>query len=206
MKYIDFYNKFQRFGAFSLHDIQLLEPSISRSSLHKRNKEGQLISISPGIWAFREKFKTTHGLHILIANILYQPSYISLERALRYYNLIPEWVFLFTCISTKKTKEFSTPIGIYRYQSITPKLYRWYTMTQVWNHTVALASIEKTVLDYLYFHTDLSDDDAFDEWRINITELTEQRNEDQFLLRSRRYNKTTQQRANALVSYIHTHA
>jgi predicted transcriptional regulator of viral defense system len=33
---------------------------------------------------------------------MYSPSYVSMESALRYYDLIPEWVFMTTACSTKR--------------------------------------------------------------------------------------------------------
>lgn len=49
-----------------------------------------------------------------IANRIDTPSYISLKSALRWYNFIPEGVFQQFSVTTRKTKDFETPIGDFR--------------------------------------------------------------------------------------------
>lgn len=53
-----------------------------------------------------------------IATIIYGPSYVSFESALSYHGWIPEAVRTTTCASTKRNKEFKTPIGIFSYEHI----------------------------------------------------------------------------------------
>ncbi|GAH77038.1 unnamed protein product, partial [marine sediment metagenome] len=54
----------------------------------------------------------------LAANLIYQPSYISLHTALSFYNLIPEAVYTTTSITTKKTNLFNTHIGNFSYNTV----------------------------------------------------------------------------------------
>jgi hypothetical protein len=51
----------------------------------------------------------------LIANHIYGPSYVSLESALSHHGLIPERVYERTSVTTKPSKKFNTPIGIFSY-------------------------------------------------------------------------------------------
>lgn len=43
-----------------------------------------------------------------LANKLYEPSYISLESALRFYNSIPETVYSISSVTSRKTTSFKT--------------------------------------------------------------------------------------------------
>jgi predicted transcriptional regulator of viral defense system len=58
-----------------------------------------------------------------IANLVYGPSYISLEYALSYYNLIPERVEVLTCVTPKRSKKFFTQVGSFSYEHIPLKAY-----------------------------------------------------------------------------------
>lgn len=58
-----------------------------------------------------------------IAMILHGPSYISFESALSYHGWIPEAVQTTTCATTKKSKEFETPIGIFSYTHVPLKVF-----------------------------------------------------------------------------------
>src|SRR3989338_4118575 len=51
----------------------------------------------------------------LIANRLYEPSYLSLEYALAHYQLIPEAVYEITSVTTRATREFDVHGKKYRY-------------------------------------------------------------------------------------------
>ena len=48
---------------------------------------------------------------------------MSLQWALRWYGLIPEQVFLVTSMTTKHTREFSTPIGNFSYRQVPTKYF-----------------------------------------------------------------------------------
>ncbi|MFV0553196.1 MAG: hypothetical protein ACK5LR_00655 [Mangrovibacterium sp.] len=51
----------------------------------------------------------------LIANHIYNPSYVSMESALRYYGLIPEQVYTTKSMTTNRSKEFENSIGKFKY-------------------------------------------------------------------------------------------
>lgn len=59
----------------------------------------------------------------LCANHLYGPSYVSLQWALRYYGMIPERVYLMTCITTKRSLSFETPIGNFQFVQVAPAYF-----------------------------------------------------------------------------------
>lgn len=50
-------------------------------------------------------------------------SYVSLEYAFRLYNLIPEEVYIITCVTTTKTQKIETPHGRISYQKIPSRAY-----------------------------------------------------------------------------------
>jgi predicted transcriptional regulator of viral defense system len=88
---------------------------------------------------------------LLIANKLYQPSYISLEYALSYHHLIPETVYTITSATTKPTREFEALDKIYHYYKIKREAFLGYEPKRVDGVTVLIAEPEKALVDYLYF-------------------------------------------------------
>ncbi len=104
--------------------------------------------------------KIRNGLYILIdsspnyylvANRLYEPSYISLDAALSFYNLIPETIYTISSITPKATREF-TAVGIlFTYQRIKREAYIGYKSIKYMGETVLMAEPEKALADYLYF-------------------------------------------------------
>ncbi|MDR1198961.1 MAG: hypothetical protein LBK94_08150 [Prevotellaceae bacterium] len=54
----------------------------------------------------------------LIANHLYGTSYISLETALAYCGMIPERVYTIRSMTTKRAKNFTTPLGNFEYKTV----------------------------------------------------------------------------------------
>jgi predicted transcriptional regulator of viral defense system len=95
--------------------------------------------------------KDSHPSHYLIANKLYQPSYVSLEYALSHYGIIPETVYGVTSVTTKATREFETPVGSFSYQRIKQGAFTGYTLRQIHGEKVLIAEAEKALADYLYF-------------------------------------------------------
>jgi len=59
----------------------------------------------------------------LVANILYGPSYVSLEFALSRYGLIPEGVFDVTSVTLKRSRMIATPLGRFSYRHLPHPAY-----------------------------------------------------------------------------------
>jgi hypothetical protein len=51
----------------------------------------------------------------LLANHILGPSYVSMDTALSYYGLIPERVYEISSMTTKASREFNTPMGLFTY-------------------------------------------------------------------------------------------
>jgi predicted transcriptional regulator of viral defense system len=81
-----------------------------------------------------------------IANAIYTPSYISLESALNYYGVLPQFPYSVTSITPKKSKKLLIGEKEFEYVQISNKLY-WDFRRE--GHTV-IASPEKALLDMIY--------------------------------------------------------
>lgn len=71
-----------------------------------------------GVYILEPKFSDKSISELLVANVLYGQSYLSMESALWFYRLIPEAVFNHTSITTKHSRSFTTPFGTFRYLNV----------------------------------------------------------------------------------------
>jgi len=86
-------------------------------------KQGGLTSLKKGLYLYNSPYVKTLVSKEIIANTLLGPSYLSYEYALHYHGLIPERVEEVTSATTKRSKTFSTPYGVFSYRHIDKKLY-----------------------------------------------------------------------------------
>lgn len=151
----------------SVAQIKLYDPSFALQHLHIWEKKWWIIHIMRG-WRLLPETQQKQGITLVIANALYEPSYLSLQRALRYYNLIPEWVHQYISCTTKRTTTYQTPLGDFIYRSLHPRYYRWYTLIPIgdYNH-IRIATPEKVICDYIYLHPAVKNKEDFEEQRIN---------------------------------------
>lgn len=89
--------------------------SSPRDKISRMIKKGEIIQIKKGLYTLPPEYGGIIDRR-LIANLIYGPSYISLDFALQYWGLIPERVQEVTCITNKRNKYFTTPFGNFSYQ------------------------------------------------------------------------------------------
>jgi len=87
-------------------------------------KKGDLISVKRGLYILSNEYGKNASRKIL-ASMIYSPSYISMQSALHFYGLIPEAVYSEVSVTTKRTKTFKTPIGIFEYHNSSLKDFLW---------------------------------------------------------------------------------
>ncbi len=125
---MDFYSFKQKYigeGCFSVHSVEGSSAAALSSNLARWTKEGKIIKLRSGWYAFPEK-KISFGDRMHCAGKIYVPSYISLYTALSYYEMIPESVSAVTSVTSLKTKTFSSKAGLMSYFSVKPELFFGY--------------------------------------------------------------------------------
>lgn len=171
MKYRDFQNYARDLPAFNLNDVRKFDPDFHRQQLRDWLDRGYIRSLAGGYYILGDA-QVGESTLFMLANQIYEPSYISRETALAYYHIIPESVLGMTSVSSRKTKQFDSEWGRFRYQSIKPTLMFGY-------HVIAddrlvkykIASLEKAILDYLYWNNKIHSIDDFAGLRWNRQEL-----------------------------------
>ena len=85
----------------------------------------------------------------LIANHLRGPSYVSLESALSYWNMIPERVYEISSVTLKTSKKYSTPLGRFSFLHLAAPYYAFgiESVRLSEQQTALIASREKAICD-----------------------------------------------------------
>lgn len=172
MRYLEFRNTFHDLIVFNTRELLVSRPQFHINRLSEWKRKGYIKSLRKGVYIFAD-IEVTYTIQVLIANSLYAPSYVSLETALSYHNLIPEIVYTQTSVTTRLPKEFENETGSYTYRQIKQNAYRGYYLLPIPNHNrkVKMATPEKALLDYLYYHPELATPDDFLSLRLNLETL-----------------------------------
>jgi len=85
--------------------------------------DGSLVRLRKGLYVFGEHYRRAPLSREHLANLIYGPSYVSLDYALSRYGLIPERVENVTSVTTGEKRRFSTPLGVFTYQPLPPRRY-----------------------------------------------------------------------------------
>ena len=122
-----------------------------RAKLTRLLRSEALIHLTRGLYLLGPQFKLRPYCLELIANLIYGPSYISLERALQIYGLIPEHVEMITSVTCKKSNEFKTPVGYFLYAHCHPKSYSIGVTTKSFSEyeNPLIATPEKALTDMI---------------------------------------------------------
>lgn len=142
---------------FSVHDIAILEPSSDniRHALVKRAvASGDLIIIRRGLYTLSPKYRKANLKTFSVAQLIYGPSYISLESALSAHGWIPEGVRDIVSVTSRLPKDFNTPLGHFSYIRVPQKkLYAGVRrISSDSGLSWMLASPLKALADYVYSH------------------------------------------------------
>lgn len=100
--------------------------------------------------------KIDHGLYglvnkpshnFVVANFIYEPSYISFETALNYHGVLSQFPTATFSATTRRTKEISTPVGHFNFIHIKKELFWGFDKS---SQGFLMAAAEKALLDQAY--------------------------------------------------------
>ena len=84
-------------------------------------QKGEILRIRKGLYIFGDLWRRQVVSREVLANLIYGPSFISLEYALSFYGLIPEHVETITSITAGRSRSFDTPVGRFSYTQFSRK-------------------------------------------------------------------------------------
>jgi predicted transcriptional regulator of viral defense system len=84
---------------------------------------GDLVRVKKGLYVFAAPHRKRLFSRELLANLIYGPSYVSLDYALAYHGMVPERVEVVTSVTTGKKRQYETPVGRFSYAPLSPRRY-----------------------------------------------------------------------------------
>lgn len=203
MKLSEFVKKYQEEPLIDSSTFVLMpgNPQGLRCDVQYWRKHGHLIPLKRGIYVLSEDLRRQPLSMGFIANNLLLPSYVSLEYALSYYDLIPEMVTIYTSVTTQKTTTFKTPVAIFEYHSVKESLFKGFTKANEAGRDYFIATPEKAILDFFYFHQKMKGETVeFESYRFQNLEII---NLKRFNELSKLYNKKIHSIAHAFLDFIY---
>ena len=103
------------------------------------------------MYCFGEVFRKEPLSREHMANLIYGPSYVSLEYALSHHGLIPERVEVVTSVTTRRSREFNTPFGAFTYRMLKGPGYAVGAIIEtIGKISFLVASPEKALVDKVW--------------------------------------------------------
>lgn len=157
MNYESLIKKIKQFQLFG-NEVANLFPDDRKTlplQLHRWARAGKIIRLKRGLYTLPEERRSARFSLLWLANTLYSPSYLSMEFALSWHDMIPERVSVMTSVTRLKTKIFQNPLGRFAYQHLKEDLFFGFeTMRDENKAQVLIARPEKALLDWLYLKRD----------------------------------------------------
>lgn len=206
MKYLDIKNTLIKLKPiFSVKDLELAGFKVFPYQLTKWVKDGYIKRLGAGFYLFSEADVSSE----FIANRLREPSYISLEYALYYYNLIVDISFHITSVTTKGTKNITVGDKTFFYHHVKPEVFDGFVVKEIGNqknagHRFYIATPEKALVDLFYLKPNaFKNVDDFKEARFHEEEMKDKFDwQGVFSVASLYKNKSLENRLHNFKDYI----
>jgi predicted transcriptional regulator of viral defense system len=138
-----------------------VDPADVRRQLSRWVQAERVIQLRRGLYTLAAPYQQTPPHPFLIANSLLPGSYISLQSALAYYGLIPEYVAQTLSVTTQRPNRWRNTLGDFCFQHLAPHLFFGYQLLSFTPGQEAfIAFPEKALLDLVHL-TPNGDDSAY---------------------------------------------
>jgi hypothetical protein len=152
IKYDTFVQKVSGYPYFKASHLLNLtdDPQVLRNQLCRWAQSGKIHQIKKGMYVLDKPITTKYSA-LYYSGILHSPSYVSLEKALEFYALIPEAVSLCSCVTSKKTLKIENHLGVFSYHHTRTKLFNHFVFCPDGSGRFSIALPEKAMTDFFYF-------------------------------------------------------
>lgn len=90
--------------------------------IYRAVNANEILRLKRGLYILAREYRKSAPHPYVIAAMLHAPSHISLETALSFHGLIPEAVFQVSSVTSSRSRDFDTPLGLFTFQRV-PTLY-----------------------------------------------------------------------------------
>lgn len=138
-----------------------------RLQLSRWVKNGRLIQLRKGLYTLAPPYSKNTPQLFTISNALKPASYVSLQSALAYYSLIPEYAPEITSVTTQRPETMQTPLGKFTFRHIKKSLFWGFKYVELVSPQFAfVAEPEKALFDLIYLTPDANHYDYLTELRL----------------------------------------
>lgn len=166
---------------FSFDDLSSVETDKTYLKIlfSRYEKSGKTIRLKKGLYVAKEYIEELNkrggssSYAEFIANILCQPSYLSLDYVLYQHNILTEIPVNFTSVSKNKTISFSNKLGNFFYHKVKDNLFCGFNIIETGDFSILKATKAKALFDFLYLRKNvLPSKGAVRELRLNLEHLS----------------------------------
>lgn len=128
-----------------------VDPVDVRRQLSRWTKSGKVNQIRRGLYALAPLYRKRIPHPFVVANKILPASYVSLQSALAFYGMIPEYVPVTTSVTTQRPYRWETEFGIFDFRHLTRQYFFGYQVYDLGDRQQAfVARPEKALLDLIY--------------------------------------------------------
>ncbi len=139
-------------------------------------RSGRLIQLRRGVYALSKTYRKLDPHPFLVANVLRSGSYVSLQSALSYYDLIPDVPQMVTSVTTGRPETVSNALGVFRFRHVRKSLFYGYRSVSLADERhVYVAEPEKALLDLIYLVPEADDPNYIAELRLQSLEAIDEK-------------------------------
>ena len=177
-----------------------VDPEEVRVQLSRWTRSGKLFQLRRGLYSLAPPYQKTKPHPFLMANRMVVPSYISLESALAFYGLIPEYVAQTTSVTAARPQTIRTTLGSFDFRHIQQLLFFGYHTNDLpESQNAFLAVPEKALLDLVYLREGADSRSYLEELRLQNLDRLDIRRLEQMAERS---NKSKLRRAARIIGEL----
>ncbi len=149
-----------------------VDPGYVQRQLSGWTRSGKLVQLRRGLYAVAKPYRKVEPHPFVIANRLVRGSYVSLETALSFHGLIPEFgPGTVVSVTLARPTLVTNPLGRYQYHHLHSSLFRGYCRTDVGQGQTALvATPTKALVDLLYLRSGSDDREYLRHLRLQDTD------------------------------------
>ncbi len=128
-----------------------INPKEISRQLSRWTKTGKIHQLRRGLYLLAQPYRKKDPHPFYVANRIVRSSYVSLQSALSYYGMIPEFFSVVTSVTTGRPYSKETVLGRFEYRHIKMAFFNSYKMMNIGlDQEVFIGSPEKSLFDLLY--------------------------------------------------------
>lgn len=118
-------------------------------------QNGTIIQLKKGLYITHEYLlrNNTPMYKEYLSGLITYPSYVSTTYVLRKNDALTDVTYGITAVTTKSSRVFSNDVDTFSYQSIKKPLFTGYISADYIGHEYFIATLAKSLFDYLYFRS-----------------------------------------------------